>query len=73
MSAFTVQSRHTHQVEVEVDAGPRDAGHAVEPEAGEGRDVAPRYDGEAVDVPLVLVHHTQEELYSTLKLQGRMC
>ena len=58
-----------HQVEVEVDAGPRDAGHAVEPEAGEGRDVAQRNSRGAVDVSPVLFEYSDEELRHALQLQ----
>ena len=57
-----------HQIEVEVDAGPRDAGHAVEPEAGDGRDAAPRDDREAVDVASVVVH-AEDELGHALDLK----
>ena len=57
-----------HQVEVEVDAGPRDAGNAVEPEAGDGRDAAPRDDREAVDVASVVVH-AEDELGHALDLK----
>jgi hypothetical protein len=57
-----------YQVLVHVDVGPGDAGHAVEPEACEGRKIPHRYLLWIVDVSQPLVEDPHEELNEDLEL-----
>ena len=63
--------RKTHQVLVEVDVGPGDAGHAVEPEASDGHDVVQHYGAEGVDITQLTVTNPDDELDKHLALTAR--
>lgn len=64
----SLTERDAHQVQVQVDEGPGDASHAVEPEAGEGREVPHRYLSRVVNVANSIIVHPHEELDEDLKL-----
>ena len=63
-----VAAGKTYQVLVQVDVGPGNAGHAVEPEASDGHDVAQRNGAEVVYVAQLLVVNPDHELDHHLKL-----
>jgi hypothetical protein len=57
---------------VQVDEGPGDARHAVEPEAREGREVPYRYFSRVVNVAKNIIEHPHEELDEYFKLEARV-
>ena len=63
-----VAAGKTYQVLVQVDVGPGNAGHAVEPEASEGHKVAQRNGAEFVNVTQIVVTNPDDELDHYFKL-----